>query len=107
MYDRRRRAWPKKAGAPAFTLIELLVVIAIIAILAALLLPALAAAKVRAKRIQCESNERQLGLSLTMYANDYGDYFPAYKEWGCWGGQMGTGQPSQEYGWYVPANQRP
>src|ERR1035441_6874090 len=57
-------------SARAFTLIELLVVIAIIAILAALLLPALTAAKVRAKRIQCVNNERQIGIGLTMYCDD-------------------------------------
>ncbi|HOX01080.1 MAG TPA: type II secretion system protein [Candidatus Paceibacterota bacterium] len=69
--SRGRAVW--RAG---FTLIELLVVVAIIAILAGMLLPVLSKAKAKSHRVHCVNSLRQLGLGLTMYADENKDRLP-------------------------------
>ncbi|MCP4255480.1 MAG: DUF1559 domain-containing protein [Candidatus Scalindua sp.] len=59
-----------------FTLIELLVVIAIIGILAGILLPVLSRARESARKTQCMSNVKQIGMGLIMYANENAEAFP-------------------------------
>jgi len=91
----------KQAG---FTLIELLIVIAIILFLAALLLPSLKSARESGKRTVCASNERQLGMAMYMYTDDFNgvvSYSYSYPQ-----GADGVGPitrfPWSFWGWYNP-----
>ena len=76
----------------AFTLIELLIVIAIIAILAAILMPVFASAREKARASACISNQKQIGLGILQYYQDYDETVPAGTDpygMGCgWAGQI-------------------
>src|SRR5690349_18706045 len=75
-----------------FTLIELLIVIATISVLAALLFPVFAQARERARQTTCLSNERQLGLALALYSQDYDECLPSGTI-----GSLGQGWAGQVY----------
>jgi prepilin-type N-terminal cleavage/methylation domain-containing protein/prepilin-type processing-associated H-X9-DG protein len=99
---KRPQSGMSACAASAFTLIELLIVIAIIAILAAILLPALARAKLKATQAVCLSNQKQLGLAFTMYAADNSDQIVPMdgrfgniinRAGGYWGGPGGPNYP--------------
>jgi prepilin-type N-terminal cleavage/methylation domain-containing protein len=81
---------PKSKNHVGFTLIELLVVIAIIAILAAMLLPSLASAKEKSKRIVCLSNLKQIGLSLIFYTDANENKMPSALTYGSKAGDPST-----------------
>ena len=74
-----------------FTLIELLVAVGIIGLLAALLIPAVQAAREAARRAQCVSNLRQIGIALNGYAVDQSMFPPGYLEWS---GRANTTSPN-------------
>jgi prepilin-type N-terminal cleavage/methylation domain-containing protein len=77
---KRRSRRPLRVS--AFTLIELLVVIAIIAILAAILFPVFAQAREKAREANCLSNQKQIGVAVQMYVQDYDEHLPNACSWG-------------------------
>jgi len=69
-----------RRSAVGFTLVEMLVVIAIMGVLAAIIVPVTMAARKKAQQVQCINNQRQLALSLMIYAQDH-DVFPSSRDW--------------------------
>ena len=66
----------RRTTIPGFTLVELLVVMAVIALLAAMLFPVFASARGAARKSVCLSNLRQLGMAVSLYSQDYDDFYP-------------------------------
>jgi prepilin-type N-terminal cleavage/methylation domain-containing protein/prepilin-type processing-associated H-X9-DG protein len=90
----------KGIRAKGFTLIELLVVIAIISILAAILFPVFARARENARRASCMSNEKQMGLGIMQYTQDYDEKLPPVDESYSSGGEIfpdGSAGPTSSY----------
>ncbi len=86
----------KRSG---FTLIELLVVIAIIAILAAILFPVFGRARENARRTSCLSNQKQLGLGVLQYQQDYDEAFPLSVKYPSVGASVTAYNQGQSIGW--------
>lgn len=83
-----------RTGRDGFTLIELLVVIAIISILASILMPVFSRARGKGRQAACISNQKQITLALSMYAQDYDEVFPP--------GQSGATADTQWYNAIFP-----
>ena len=104
-------AYNSSPAGRAFTLVEILVVIAIIGILASMLLPVLSKARAKARKVKCISNQRQIYVAYTMYADENKDWYPVVTGSAGAGGKQGTftvpPTVARLYGAAVPEKQRP